>query len=273
MDKLVLKNIYNSKGELILKKGVNIYKVQEIHRFLESLGAFEYHSDSPDIYIETFDKKEYQLGGYFKSYSEEARILFLKLDGATKIVNNVLYASDIEPMSKLMNTLSNHIHWLYSHSINVALISGLIGLNMNLDEIELKDLILGALLHDIGNIMLPRGIFEKEGPCDTDEYETIQKHPEIGYNLLNNSIVSEEVKKIILQHHERIDGTGYPNHIGGQEISLLAQIVGIADSIDSATSYRCYKERKSLEEAIEDLNNSQAYNTYLVEIAFKSLIE
>lgn len=117
--------------------------------------------------------------------------------------------------------------------------------------IELDTLRVAALLHDIGKINIPSRILEKEGPLTEQEYYTIKKHPVYGYETAKEMGFQQEILEAILYHHERIDGTGYPNRLLDKEIPLYAKIIAIADTFDALTSTRPYRSAYSPEVARE----------------------
>lgn len=130
----------------------------------------------------------------------------------------------------------------YIHSINVALICNVLGRWLQLKEEDVEILTLCGILHDIGKLMMPSEIIKKAGKLTQGEVVMIQTHPYVGYGLLKDKLVDERVKKAILQHHEKCDGSGYPNGLKGEEIDAFAKIVTIADIYDAMTADRVYRE-------------------------------
>jgi HD-GYP domain-containing protein (c-di-GMP phosphodiesterase class II) len=105
-------------------------------------------------------------------------------------------------------------------------------------------LVLAGLLHDIGKARIPEAIVKKHGKLEPEEYEFMKKHPTLGYNIVKDiPDIKDEIKEAILMHHERKDGTGYPQRVKGDEIGLYAKIISIADVYDAMTSERVYKKR------------------------------
>ena len=129
----------------------------------------------------------------------------------------------------------------YAHSLNVSLISRMIGMWQNYNADDLETLTLGGLLHDIGKSKIPPEIINKPGRLTPEEYELVKKHSEYGYELLKNQNISVRIKKIALTHHERCDGSGYPIGLVGDDIDDFANIVAIADVYDAMTADRCYR--------------------------------
>ena len=145
-------------------------------------------------------------------------------------------------------------NYTYAHCVNVAVISIILGISLNLSKKNLTYLCIGALIHDIGKSFIPKEILQKPGKLTHEEFEIIKNHPRYGYDFLRKSFnLSSHIKLIVLQHHERFDGLGYPNGIIGNKISYLARIVSIADVYDALTSDRPYKRAMCPSDALEYL--------------------
>ena len=129
----------------------------------------------------------------------------------------------------------------YAHCINVSIISRLIGTWVNMTKEDLDTLTLAGLLHDIGKCQIPKDILLKPGKLTAQEYEFIKKHPEFGYGIVQNQDIDDRIKKAVLLHHERYDGTGYPYGYSGEQLDDFESIVCIADVYDAMTSARCYR--------------------------------
>jgi HD-GYP domain-containing protein (c-di-GMP phosphodiesterase class II) len=112
---------------------------------------------------------------------------------------------------------------------------------------------LGALLHDIGKLFIPISIVAKQRPLNPYETQVMKQHCELGEHVLTGRGLDTVCLKIVRQHHERLDGSGYPDGLRGSEIADEAKIVMIADSIDAITSYRPYKKAHSIAEAMKRL--------------------
>ncbi len=145
-------------------------------------------------------------------------------------------------------------HYLYQHSLNVCIYACSLGMHIGYSRNDLYTLGLGALLHDIGKMRTPIDILNKKGKLTPEEFAVMQQHAEIGYRILkeeaNIPLVSAHCA---LQHHERIDGSGYPRGLAGSEIHEFAQWIGLVDSYDAMTSHRVYRKAMLPHQAIESL--------------------
>jgi HD-GYP domain-containing protein (c-di-GMP phosphodiesterase class II) len=121
------------------------------------------------------------------------------------------------------------------------------------DDAELADLECGALLHDVGKIGLPDSLLEQDGPLSPAEWKLMCTHPEIGYRVLQCSAALRGAASIVLHHHERWDGAGYPCGLRGEAIPLGARIVAIADTLDAVTVERRYRSALSLAAARDEI--------------------
>lgn len=164
--------------------------------------------------------------------------------------------------------------YTYAHSVNVTVLSLVIGISMGLDRKALGDLGLGAVLHDIGKVFVPKEIVNKPGDLTDAEFKEIKTHPFKGY------IYGKEIYKIpsasykgILDHHEKWDGTGYPNRSAGNDISIFGRIISIADVFDALTSTRSYRPAMSPSEATEYIigNSGIMFDPDIVEVFRKKV--
>ena len=133
----------------------------------------------------------------------------------------------------------------------VAEYSKLLASKLGLSYYEVENIKIAATMHDLGKLMIQPDILEKPGKLTAEEYEIVKEHSKYGWDILAKSggDIIEMARLIALQHHERWNGKGYPDGIKGDDISIYAQIVAVADVFDALSSKRCYKEAWSVEEA------------------------
>lgn len=145
-------------------------------------------------------------------------------------------------------------NYIFSHSLNVALYSIAVGMELKLDEKQLETLGMGAILHDVGKMLIPFEILGKSEKLTEEEYELVKKHPEYGFQLLKKiHTVSLHVAHCAYQHHERLDGSGYPRGLKDNEIHDLGKIIAVADVFDAVTSNRVYRSAMLPHEGLEIL--------------------
>lgn len=144
--------------------------------------------------------------------------------------------------------------YIYQHSVNVAVLSVLLGIEMGLTEDKLEELATAALLHDIGLKDVPDQILLKKSKLEAEEFEKIKKHPLNGYEYFKDNVdINSHIRMAVLTHHEWTDGSGYPQGITGDKIPLLGKIIAICDVYDALTSDRPYRSAYPANEAIEYL--------------------
>jgi HD-GYP domain-containing protein (c-di-GMP phosphodiesterase class II) len=140
------------------------------------------------------------------------------------------------------------------HTRRVALRAVQVGEALGLTPGRLRSLAVGGLLHDIGKLSVPDAVLRKPGPLTDEEYALVRRHPEWGIELLTElGGFSEATKRLVLCHHERLDGSGYPRGLGADDLDLDARILGVCDVYDALLSSRVYREAWTPEAALEFL--------------------
>ena len=141
----------------------------------------------------------------------------------------------------LIHNTRNHSDPIYAHSLNVALISFVLGQWLGFSEEDVKILTVAGLLHDIGKSKIPEKILNKPGKLSSSEFEIIKNHPIYGHNLLKGRKLDSRILSATLQHHERCDGTGYPNNLKAKDIDAFSKVIAIADVYDAMTASRDFR--------------------------------
>jgi len=153
----------------------------------------------------------------------------------------------------IMNALFEKSNREAMHSNRVSRICQSIAFKMNYNKDAVSQMKIAGLIHDIGKIGVDEKILNKPGRLTIDERRDIERHPEIGWKILNSTNEFSELAQFVLNHHENWDGSGYPNGLKGEAIQVEARIISIADAYDAMTSERSYKKGMSQEEAIREL--------------------
>ncbi len=157
------------------------------------------------------------------------------------------------PIDTIMNTLHEKDAYSEHHSQTVSMISANIAKALSLPGNQIKEIEQAALLHDIGKIIVPINILTKEGSLTEEEYHKMKEHSEIGYRLLSTMKSLNNIPEMVLSHHERWDGKGYPHQVKGEEIPLGARIISIADSYNAMTTNRPYRKKFTEEAAFNEI--------------------
>lgn len=167
--------------------------------------------------------------------------------------NQRMHRSYRSSLDALANAVAAKDDETNGHCKRVVQYSILIGRELGLDAKLMQQLEWGALLHDIGKIAVPDAILKKPGPLTDEEWTVMREHPYVGYLMIKEIEFLREGRDVILHHHERVDGRGYPYGLAGEEIPLLARIFAIADTFDAITSDRPYRKAQSIEVAREEI--------------------
>ena len=245
--------------------------VEEIRKFNQSLYILLLtgHKDlAPPL--ETIKRLDIQ--GYCEKSGSFDQILLL-VESGLKSVNQMRI---IENMNKKLDEANSQLKEAYygtieslrlavdakdsytrGHSDRVSYYSVLIGKELGLSYDDIDILKQGALFHDIGKIGIPDAILQKPSKLTDDEYDDIKNHPSIGAKIIGPAKIFEPLIPMVLYHHERFDGRGYPAGLKGEEIPLMARIVCIADTFDAMTSDRAYRPRFTVVKAMEEIENNK----------------
>jgi putative nucleotidyltransferase with HDIG domain len=263
------KDIYSCEGKILLAKGVTL--TSHFIKRLQSLTMNE-------IYIEDEISRDIEI---YDIIDERTRVIAkqtiyqvmqdLKVKKAldfhgiqvaiNRIVDELLSNRDI--MINLTD-LRSVDEYTFAHSVNVAVLSIVIGKALGYNELRLRDLGIAAILHDIGKTQIPNEILNKPEKLAEKEIEIMKNHTQFGYDILKDYDEISGLSRVgALLHHERIDGSGYPFGKRGDEISEFARIIAITDTYDAMTSNRVYKKRITPDKAIEYLiSMGQHYYDY-----------
>lgn len=200
--------------------------------------------DKPD-----FDSTDIKL---FTSVASNCAV-FIENGGLFRDLKELFVGS----LKALTSSIDAKDQYTRGHSERVALISRWIAERVSerqpLDEEQIHTVYLAGLLHDIGKIGIDEQVLRKNGKLTPEERECIQRHPSIGASILRGIKQMRDIVPGVLCHHERIDGTGYPDGLHGDEIPLIGKIVGLADSFDAMTSRRVYRDALSIEHALDEI--------------------
>jgi len=194
--------------------------------------------------------------GYDTKTTEKQSIVEIIANAENYMYRHKLYERSSvrsKTIDLVMNTLFEKSNREAAHSVRVSSICQAIASEMNLDKNSVNQMKIAGLIHDIGKIGIDEKILNKPGKLTDDERAEIEKHPEIGWRLLSSTNEFSELAQFVLNHHEKWDGSGYPNGLKGETIPLEARIIAVADAYDAMTSDRSYRKGLSQEEAIKEL--------------------
>jgi len=174
-----------------------------------------------------------------------------KLEATEKQLSEVLAAT----VGAMVTAMEARDSYTSGHESRVADICVAIGKEMGWDEERLLGMRLGAMVHDIGKIAIPAEILSKPGRLNAAEFELVKVHPETGYSILKGVPFSWPVADMVRQHHERLDGSGYPLGLKGEQIQLESKVLAVADMVDAMASDRPYRRARGLEFALQQIES------------------
>lgn len=157
----------------------------------------------------------------------------------------------INTVQALMRTVETRDPYTAGHQLRVAELATAIAGEMGFSADRIEGIQLGSKIHDIGKIYVPAEILNRPGKITDNEFDIIKTHPVVGGNILKDLTFPWPINEMVLQHHERIDGTGYPEGLKGDEITLEAKIISVADVIEAISSHRPYRPALGIERGID----------------------
>jgi putative nucleotidyltransferase with HDIG domain len=218
------------------------------------------------------------------SYEERRLLRMVSDDVAVNIDNANLYENMKRKHSELQKAMDGIIHavsllvetrdpYTAGHQRRVAELARAIAKEMGLSEWQMMGIYIAGLLHDVGKVAVPSEILSKPGKINATEFSIIKSHCQVGYDILQKIDFPWPVTRVILQHHERLDGSGYPEGLSGNDIVLEARILGVADVVEAMSSHRPYRPALGLGSALEEISRGSGilYDPDVVDACLKLL--
>ena len=260
---VVATDVYTSNNQLILTKGtvldermITRLRFYNIYGLFVFKGEFDEESPKEESYIDML-RNTAEFKKFNRSYVESVgsveqsfHNILNNVDGGEIDMESLLADTDKilhegrngAHIFEMLHGIRDYDDMTYVHSLNVSLICSIFGSWLKLPREEIRILTLGGLLHDIGKMLVPRDILTKADKLSNEEYETIKLHAIRGYQALKDHPIDIRVKYAALMHHERCDGSGYPNGFKSDQIEEFSKIIAIADVYDAMTSNRRYRK-------------------------------
>ncbi len=280
---IVAEDVYNSGNERILSRNtmvttrsitkLKIHAIKEIFVYIPNT-LVKKQTIKPSEHI-TALKNSIEFKKFKKFYVDSILILkdsYLALTGTTSLpYNEIKLLDSVEQLLKecrsslrtfdMLQCIRDLDDQIYVHSLNVSLICFSFATWLNFNAHDAEQLMLAGLLHDIGKLKLPKDIMQKPTSLNEKELESVHQHPIMGYELVKDRKMDSRVKEAILMHHERCDGSGYPNKLSSKDISPFAKILSIADVYDAMTAKRVYRKEICPFEVLENFEK-EGYQKY-----------
>lgn len=264
--------VKNSDIERLKKWGIK--EVETAGDMIEPATSVDYYTlhdgeetNFKEKIIDEYKKLHKSKGKFKQQYDNAIEVLRSNINGvkSKKLINEIKIfniaselisdiTSNIHIYIYLASKISDDKEYLNFHQLNVAIFSIIIGHLIKTEPKKLINLAVGALLHDIGMIKVPKAILEKKEKLSPSEFNFIKLHPVYGYKILTkDSNFSSDIAMVALQHHEQFDGNGYPRKLKTDQIDIFSKIVAIADTFDAMTKKRSYRNEFLSYEAMKNL--------------------
>ena len=261
---ILAQEVWDDKGSLWLAEGA-IYKDSYFSK-LHSLNISDIYIKEEVLINNLIPKKEFDPSKFkeenkiivkkqLKKFENSGSINIYKFEKFVfDIMNDILDSTNI---IENMYCMREYNHYTYEHSVNVTIIGIMISKEMELSSQYTYEIAMGCILHDIGKMEIAVDILDKPATLTIEEFDRMKKHPYEGFNIIkNNRHLSDNIKEIVLTHHEKLDGSGYPLGIEGDKISTGARICTIADIFDAMCSKRPYKLPVPFAESLRTMKSS-----------------
>lgn len=263
---ILAKSIITLEGRVLLASGMEL--TEEYKRKLQINGITE-------VYIEDEISKNIRISEVVRKgiVIEAKRMVKVMMTNSSiktsidgqrvmeivdKIISNILANNEIIANLSDIRSVDDYT---FSHSVNVCIYSLIIGIGLGYTGEKLRELGVGAILHDIGKVMVPQEILKKPVQLNSEEFEEIKRHTYYGFEILKNARgISMTASYIALGHHERLDGSGYPYQLKNENIHKAAKIVAVSDVFDALTSDRIYRKKLYPYEVIDYITSLSSYH-------------
>lgn len=267
---IIAQDVYGNDGVLLLKKG-SAYRTQYTTRFKEAGVTEVYIEDDGTMAQESIEEITKSLNlkdiihdrtrSHAHAQIKKMMVRFKSLGHTdirkiTAIVEEILdQLLDRKDFVFSLSQLRSVDDYTYHHSVNVGVLSLIIGIELELSNEALLNLGMGAILHDIGKVMIPDEILNKPSKLTPEEYAEVKKHTLYGYQILIDAGFPEESAQIALYHHEKYDGSGYTYGLDRTKIPLFARIVAVADVYDAMSNDRVYQKRSAPDKVYREITH------------------
>ena len=280
-------NFYGSNFEVLLVEGMTL-SASRIRRINELGYAGVYINDSLSADIDVADiipvemrlktikaareillqaeSGQFETTGAKVTKDDQQRIILPIIEAIIDSKKRMIDMIDLKPYE----------YYSYYHAANVVVLSLLIGVEMGISGTQLHGLGMAALLHDVGNIFVPKAILNKPGKLTPEEYDVVKQHTEMGFQFLKKHFdISIDACMGVFQHHENFDGTGYPTQLKKNKISIEGRIIAICNVYDAMTSRRPYRQPMLPADAIKHMNEKSGtmFDPDILDILYKVIAQ
>ena len=226
----------------------------KIYKKFQEVYKTGYSIHTPNSLINVNDQSLWRENFIFKLQTGEVVSSYLDHTKEKQLEENILY-NHAKTLSSFINLIEYRDSYTGGHSQRVANYSKMVAKAMGYDLADCEKIYMAGILHDIGKIVTPDAILLKPTTLNDSEYELIKTHSTTGANILKDIPMYEDISDIVLSHHERYNGSGYPDGLKGEEIHPMSRIMAICDAFDAMTTNRIYRGHKTIDEAIDEIKS------------------
>ncbi len=259
--------VVNSSGEKMYRKITG----EKLGRKIEKIGNIEITNRKGNEIIEV-NGEDYEIS-IQRILQKNNEFIFLHIRDITEIIKSKEKVENtlLETVEALIKTVEMKDPYTVGHQRNVAKLVKAICEELGFDEEKIRWMYVAGLIHDIGKIRVPSEILVKPGKLSEEEFNIIKEHPKSGYDILKHIDFPCPVAEIIYQHHERLDGSGYPRGLKNGEILFEARILAVADVVEAITSFRPYRPPLGVDFALSHIqeNKGKLYDEKVVDVVLK----
>ncbi|ADE11567.1 HD domain-containing phosphohydrolase [Sideroxydans lithotrophicus] len=243
-------------AEQLKEKFNSIMSERKKFQLLENVNQ---HKNGREVFLETSGAPIFDAQGVFRGYRGIDRDITDRKEAERERHANAekLQQTLLQTIEAIASTVEARDPYTAGHQRRVAIIASAIAREMGLTDERIHALYLAASIHDLGKIRIPAEILSKPGRLNAIEYELVKSHPKTGYDIIKDIQFPWPIAQMVLQHHERADGSGYPQGLKSDQIMLEAMIIAVADVVEAMSSHRPYRPGLGLDEALEEITRQR----------------
>ncbi|OKP66168.1 hypothetical protein A3844_08215 [Paenibacillus helianthi] len=277
--KQLIDNLFNHNGVFVLP-AMTLLSSEHIRLITQHRIILQPHDviqlDSEAFYQLAVDDCTEAMENIFEQfrYTKSKRLPMLEL--RNEVIPFIQQVSEKNDFFGILAALQSKDDYTYRHNVAVGILSTLLGKWLKLSPEDLGMLTIAATLHDIGKIMIPAEILTKPGPLNEEEFTIMKKHTTLGYEMIRDTVGTSHMQALVaLQHHERMDGSGYPFGVLGHRITEFSKIVAVTDIFHAMTSDRYYRSAAPLYEVLKQMedNSFGKLDPYICSVFINKLMQ
>ncbi|WP_440960068.1 HD-GYP domain-containing protein [Paenibacillus nitricinens] len=258
--KQLIANLFNDKGVFVLP-ALTLLSAEHIRLIHQHKITLEAHDvvqlDSAEFFQLAIDDCTAAIENIFEQLRQNKNKRIPMLEVRNEVIPFIQQVSEKNDFYGVLAALQSKDDYTYRHNVAVGILSTLLGKWLKLKPEDLSMLTIAATLHDIGKMRIPDELLTRPGPLTTEEYQLMKKHTTYGYEMIRDTIGTNHLQALVaLQHHERMDGSGYPFGVLGNRITDFSKIVAVADVFHAMTSDRFYRKASPLYEVLLQMEES-----------------